>query len=122
MARTQKHAVELLFCPHCGGEARVIDFGISSRYRYCVACENTLCGCRTPGLHLRAIAIGIWNKRVSRKPAKRVAAGRIPSLTPGADRGILRPAKRRSSASGSAAGKSVTAPKGAQLKHKGVLS
>lgn len=49
-------------CPFCGGNAEV--FIDATKYYGCfVSCLK--CGARTPNNHIEAIAVSIWNRRVT---------------------------------------------------------
>jgi len=53
---------ELLPCPFCGGESKLIDTGYNVFY---VACNNDECSmmCETPTGYTKKEAIDLWNKR-----------------------------------------------------------
>lgn len=66
----------MLFCPFDGGEAVLEDSGPGGMFPAAVVCAS--CQCRTPYVRTPAIAVKLWNRRIARKPAKRVAKKRIP--------------------------------------------
>lgn len=63
-------AEQLRRCPFCWGAATIEDNGVSSRFRWFVACQGD-CGASQPATKLKALAVTKWNTRMERKPAKR---------------------------------------------------